>query len=174
MGRHKKSESGDVVEKGITNPPERPVGRDVVDGTPAEDKKEKIRAALEGEPEKKPRGIAAKRIKEEEAAIASEEEMKQFLGVFLDAMDAGLTKAGLTPMNPVQRMLISVGTVGTMKKYGLSMNEYPEVFLGAGVVWTGYDKFIEWKKAHPHDTNGARKEGSRKDNAGEDPAPKAG
>ncbi len=52
---------------------------------------------------------------------------------------------GLKPMNPIQEMLIETGIVGCAKKYGIkfSLDNYPELALAGGVVWTAADKLGE-------------------------------
>ncbi|MDA8122570.1 MAG: hypothetical protein M0Z38_08410 [Deltaproteobacteria bacterium] len=66
--------------------------------------------------------------------------------VCLDKINEELARMGLTPIGAVQAMLISVGAVGSMMKYGFEPDDYPEVCLGAGLVWAGFDKYTEFQK----------------------------
>lgn len=68
------------------------------------------------------------------------------VGMLLETVNKELVRVGLTPIGAAQSMLISVGAVGTMMKYGFDPDDYPELCLGAGLVWAGYDKYIEFRK----------------------------
>lgn len=75
-----------------------------------------------------------------------EPDARALVEALLTAVDAELTAAGLTPMKPGQRALLYLGAVGTVKKYGVGLESYPELLLGGGVAWTLLDKIRERKQ----------------------------
>ncbi len=82
-------------------------------------------------------------------AGSKEQEYSNFADEMLKMADDFCNQEGLKPMNPAQKMLIKMGTVGVCIKYNINLEnflkDYPEATLAGGVIWTGYDKVKELK-----------------------------
>lgn len=77
------------------------------------------------------------------------EQIKSYLLV----VDTGLKSAGLSPMNPAQKLLINTGLVGCCLKYGGGVAIPPELSLLIGTGWVAVEKYGEYKKKNPKKEN---------------------
>lgn len=95
----------------------------------------------------------------------TDEQAFAFADQVIIVINSMLIEKELTPLNPAQSMLIRMGIGGCIKKYGISLDEYPEILLGIGIIWTAYDKYTEYsKRKDTHDNNHSREKGDGKDN----------
>ena len=75
--------------------------------------------------------------------------------IVLKYIDTACKNSGLTPINEMQRFILTVGLVGTIRKYNISMSlveRYPETALVVGGSWIAMDKVKEYnakKKTEP-------------------------
>ncbi|MBI4847550.1 MAG: hypothetical protein HY808_03105 [Nitrospirae bacterium] len=74
-----------------------------------------------------------------------EDESEAFVESILSACDGFCISKGLTPINPAQKLLLRIGMIGTVKKYNLNFDNYPEITLAGGVIWVVSDKMSELK-----------------------------
>ena len=97
-------------------------------------------------------GAAAGAPEGMEADIDIEDLIKQvggpenFAGMVVDGANEWLQKNNLTPMNPLQGILIKKGLGACLVKWDLSTKAAPEWILAAGVLWVIFDKNQERKK----------------------------
>lgn len=102
---------------------------------------ENLIGEIKQEKEPKKKGRKPKTAEEPQQPEANENDL--LIDCVLEMSDHYLISIGLSPINMLQKMLLRVGLVGTVKKYGLSIGEYPEVVLISGLAWIGVDKYAE-------------------------------
>lgn len=118
--------------------------------------------------EKKKRGRPKKIIEnvepqeKQEIPKVSIEEAQNLTDQIISITNQMLINADLKPINPAQEMLIRLGLSGCIIKYGISLDQYPEILLAGGVAWCAWDKYNEYRSKHDHNNTG--KEGNRKNN----------
>ena len=115
-----------------------------------EEKKKKLEEYTSETEEKKslPGSAPTKKrqSKKELRAIETEEKkanLENLIDTLLTGLDKELTERGLTSTTPIQKMFLREGAIGCGLKYGFSLDKYPEVLLGCGVVMVGVDKYTE-------------------------------
>lgn len=77
---------------------------------------------------------------------ADDKSQEELVDSILGMCDGFCISQGLTPINPAQKLLLRIGMIGTVKKYNLNLDEYPEITLIGGALWTIADKVSELKK----------------------------
>ena len=87
------------------------------------------------EPETKKRGRPKKETEKEIPPNISK--------IIISSANGYFKSINLQPLNPLQELLLSIGIDGVIEKYGLDLDSYPELALGASVLWIGYDKYTE-------------------------------
>lgn len=97
---------------------------------------------LDKEPKKRGRKAKEPQAEQEQAP----DETAILIDSLLEVTDGQLVSAGLKPLNLLQKLMIKIGLEGTIKKYGLSISEYPEAVLICGIAWIGVDKYSEFQQ----------------------------
>ena len=124
------------------------------------------------EVESKPQGISEKRKRgrppknppasPQPSQDDLKKEVEDLSEMILGFADSFCQAQGLTALNPIQRLMIKTGLVGTAMKYNLNLADQPEIMLIGGIAWVGLEKYAEFKKL-PKKAEGKEKEEENKE-----------
>jgi len=119
--------------------------QEVLDGMlgPETEEKPTLKSKKKGK-RGRPKGSGLK--KPVTTTVVNREEIENYAKMIIDIANNQLVSKDLEPMNSLQIMLIQTGLVGVATKYNVSLDEYPEIALGGGILWVGFDKITELKK----------------------------
>lgn len=99
---------------------------------------------------KKARGGRPPKETREAEAVKDRAEAEKAYTDFADSLitygDKWCEDQGLTPLHPLQKVLIKGGLVGTCLKYNLNFDQYPEIQLLGGAGWAAMDKAKELRQ----------------------------